>query len=612
MQLGDPTVLETYSGEAVAENEGVNGVSEEKGIIIITNDSVDGHGDESYEKMNGGGNRWPRQETIALLKIRSDMDAVFRDSSLKGPLWEDVSRKLADLGYHRSAKKCKEKFENVFKYHKRTKESRSGKSEGKTYRFFDQLQALEKQLSVSSYPPKPQPQPTLSTTNNNISSDTVASIPLISTTTFPSTNPTIISPPPLPPSQTNITCTTKTVVTNPNNDNNNNTVSYSLPNITNLFINASSTSSTASDEDLEEKYRKKRKRKDYFLRLTRQVLAKQEEMQKKFLEMIDTREKEYVTKQDAWRMEQMARITRERELLAQERTTAAAKDAAIVKFLQKLSGGHNLTTQLVDQTTSAKITQTSSLSLSPLPSLPPVSQVLQPQPQPQPQQKHMNQLPLMVINNNVEIQKMNHGNSSGGRPLNSSSRWPKAEVQALIRLRTSLDAKYQENAPKAPLWEDISAWMQRLGYTRNAKRCKEKWENINKYFKKVKESNKKRREDSKTCPYFEELEALYQEKSKNQNPFGVVASGFNNMKPNEMMEPLMVQPEQQWRPPTENELTENNGDKKRVREDAEKGDSMEDDKDDGEEDGDSMEKDEEGDNGYEITTNKLPSVDTVE
>jgi hypothetical protein len=39
-----------------------------------------------------GGNRWPRQETMALLKIRSDMDVAFRDASVKGPLWEDVSR----------------------------------------------------------------------------------------------------------------------------------------------------------------------------------------------------------------------------------------------------------------------------------------------------------------------------------------------------------------------------------------------------------------------------------------------------------------------------------------------------------------------------------------
>lgn len=41
---------------------------------------------------SSSGNRWPRQETLALLKIRSDMDATFRDATLKGPLWEDVSR----------------------------------------------------------------------------------------------------------------------------------------------------------------------------------------------------------------------------------------------------------------------------------------------------------------------------------------------------------------------------------------------------------------------------------------------------------------------------------------------------------------------------------------
>lgn len=39
-----------------------------------------------------GGNRWPRQETLALLKIRSDMDVAFRDASVKGPLWEEISR----------------------------------------------------------------------------------------------------------------------------------------------------------------------------------------------------------------------------------------------------------------------------------------------------------------------------------------------------------------------------------------------------------------------------------------------------------------------------------------------------------------------------------------
>ncbi|KAM1036072.1 hypothetical protein FF1_039144 [Malus domestica] len=69
-----------------------------------------------------GGNRWPRQDTLALLQIRADMDITFRDANIKCPSWKEVPKKLAALGYHRSAKKCKEKFENVYKYHRRTKE----------------------------------------------------------------------------------------------------------------------------------------------------------------------------------------------------------------------------------------------------------------------------------------------------------------------------------------------------------------------------------------------------------------------------------------------------------------------------------------------------------
>lgn len=58
---------------------------------------VDGHDRGGLEREGGergmfGGNRWPRQETLALLQIRSDMDLLFRDSSGKGPLWEEISR----------------------------------------------------------------------------------------------------------------------------------------------------------------------------------------------------------------------------------------------------------------------------------------------------------------------------------------------------------------------------------------------------------------------------------------------------------------------------------------------------------------------------------------
>lgn len=49
-------------------------------------------GPAAAEDADRTGNRWPREETLALLKIRSDMDTVFRDSALKGPLWDEVSR----------------------------------------------------------------------------------------------------------------------------------------------------------------------------------------------------------------------------------------------------------------------------------------------------------------------------------------------------------------------------------------------------------------------------------------------------------------------------------------------------------------------------------------
>ncbi|KAL2334903.1 hypothetical protein Fmac_016116 [Flemingia macrophylla] len=514
-------------------------------IVGMDVDGSSGEGNNEGNKMSFGGNRWPRQETLALLKIRSDMDSVFRDSSLKGPLWEEVSRKLAGLGYHRSAKKCKEKFENVYKYNKRTKENKSGKSHGKTYKFFDQLQALENQFTVSNNnPPKPQP-PLPTTTTNTLTlptrpSDHGNNNVISYVTPLPSTNTALISPSPQTTTSTTNPRQPSPPQTNTNTNNINDNVPLFLLNMNTPFSTSTSTSSsTASDEDLEERYRRKRKWKDYFRRLTKKVLSKQEEMQKKFLEAMDQRERERVAQQESWRMQEMARINREHEILVQERSTAAAKDAAVIALLQKLCSQQNPTQQVEVE--------------------PP--QHMQTVPQTHP--------PTLVPNNNFEITKINNGHNAGNTAAavndtptttspvsSSSSRWPKAEVHALIRLRTSLDNKYQENGPKAPLWEDISIAMQRLGYNRSAKRCKEKWENINKYFKKVRESNKERREDSKTCPYFHELDALYKEKSKSQNPFGM----FQNVKPNEMMmmEPLMVQPEQQWRPPPQEGIGKEN------------------------------------------------------
>ncbi|KAG7587310.1 SANT/Myb domain [Arabidopsis thaliana x Arabidopsis arenosa] len=487
---------------------------------------------EEMHDRGFGGNRWPRQETLALLKIRSDMGIAFRDASVKGPLWEEVSRKMAELGYIRNAKKCKEKFENVYKYHKRTKEGRTGKSEGKTYRFFDQLEALESQSTTSLHHPQSQSQPLQPRPPQNNNS-IFSTPPPVTTVMPPGANMSTLPSSSIPPYTQQINVP-------------------SFPNISGDFLSDNSTSSSSSystSSDMEigggtTTTRKKRKRKwkEFFERLMKQVVDKQEELQRKFLEAVEKREHERLVREESWRVQEIARINREHEILAQERSMSAAKDAAVMAFLQKLSE------KQPNQPTAA---QPQPQQVRPQMQLNNNSNQQQtPQPSPAPPPPPLPQ-PIQAVVPTLDTPKTDNGDQNMTPASASSSRWPKVEIEALIKLRTNLDSKYQENGPKGPLWEEISAGMRRLGFNRNSKRCKEKWENINKYFKKVKESNKKRPEDSKTCPYFHQLDALYRERNKfhsnNVNIATASSSASGLVKPDNSV-PLMVQPEQQWPP----------------------------------------------------------------
>lgn len=493
---------------------------------------------------------------------------------------------MMELGYKRSAKKCKEKFENVYKYHKRTKEGRTGKSEGKTYRFFEELEAFE---TLNSYPPEPESQPAISpTTATTTTATTTSLIPWISSnnpstekSSLPlkhhhqvsvkpiATNPTFLAKQPSPttpfPFYSNNNATTVSTDYHPP------TTNDLMTNVSSLNLFSSSTSSsTASDEEEDHHQGKRsRKRRKYwkglFTKLTKELMEKQEKMQKRFLETLENREKERISREEAWRVQEIARINREHETLVHERSNAAAKDAAIISFLHKISGG-------------------------------------QQQSQKQPQQNHkVSQKKQYQSENSITFESkeprpvlldttMKMGNYDTNHSVSpSSSRWPKTEVEALIRIRKNLEANYQENGTKGPLWEEISAGMRRLGYNRSAKRCKEKWENINKYFKKVKESNKKRPLDSKTCPYFHQLEALYNERNKS----GALP-----------ILPLMVTPQRQLllSQETQTEFETDQRDKVGNKEGEEEGEESEED--------DYEEEEEEGDNEtseFEIVLNKTSS-----
>ncbi|XP_068649667.1 trihelix transcription factor GTL1-like isoform X2 [Aristolochia californica] len=468
------------------------------------------------------GNRWPRQETLALLKIRSEMDAAFRDATLKGPLWEDVSRKLAELGYIRSAKKCKEKFENVHKYYKRTKEGRAGRQDGKSYRFFTQLEALHSSSAAAA-------------AGTTAPASTLSSNPLAATPISVGINPMVgssgrLQPAPVssgPSAQLNMPRMIPDLTAGP-------ATGVSASGAAAGMISFSSNSSSSEDdseEDMEEagpsmetRKRKRpsgsdsgsRKMMAFFEGLMKQVMERQEAMQQRFLETIEKREQDRMIREEAWKRQEMARLSREHELMSQERAMAASRDVAVIAFLQKITGQ---TIQIPAQAVTAIAIPT----VNPPPPQPTQSQHHHQHHQTQPQQQLQPSQTADIVRHHLPSSSseaipgqdqphLQHEIVPTGSFDPASSRWPKAEVSALIKMRSGLEARYQEAGPKGPLWEEISAGMQRMGYNRSAKRCKEKWENINKYFKKVKESNKKRPEDAKTCPYFHQLDALYRKK----------------------------------------------------------------------------------------------------
>ncbi|XP_073148791.1 trihelix transcription factor DF1-like [Henckelia pumila] len=398
-----------------------------------------GGAEEEGGGRSPGGKRWPHEETVALLKTRSAMDQAFRDSStLKAPLWDEVSRKLGELGYNRNAKKCKEKFENIYKYHKRTKEGRSGPHSGKrrtSYRFYEQLESFQARSSGPSTP-----------------SVELHKFPMEKDAT--SAHAKILVKPVSSCQDFSMPCSTD-------------------------FVSVSTSTASSSGKDSQRTVEKKRSLAVYFQSLMREVLEKQEDLQKKFLETIEKSEMDRAAREEAWKVQEAARMKREQEFLAKERAISATKDTAVFTFLQKLSHHMKLPVQVPEN----------------------LDQVFE-----QSFQKQGDVMKVLVdsqVNGTAETSKQM-----------SSSRWPKAEVEALIMLKTDLDTKYQDNGTKGTLWEQMSTCMKQLGYDRNAKRCKEKWENINKYYKRVKYSDKKRPGHSKTCPYFGMLDTLYAEKSK--------------------------------------------------------------------------------------------------
>lgn len=215
-------------------------------------------------------------------------------------------------GYQRSGKKCREKFENLYKYYKKTKEGKAGRQDGKHYRFFRQLEALYGETS------NPASVPETHFVGNSFRFHTAAntSNQANQETTFPSQK----------------LCD-----------------SLSLSNSSEFDTSSSEdndlSTATLVENDSTEKRRKRRggkswktKIKDFIDSQMRKLMDRQEAWLEKLTKTLEQKEQERMFREEEWKKEEAARIDREHKFWAKERAWIEARDAALMEALQKLTG----------------------------------------------------------------------------------------------------------------------------------------------------------------------------------------------------------------------------------------------------------------------------------
>ncbi|KAK2992410.1 hypothetical protein RJ640_027858 [Escallonia rubra] len=465
---------------------------EENSITILSSTSLE------LETERSISDPWSNEEVLELLKIRSSRENWFPDLT-----WDHVSRKLGELGYKRSAEKCKEKFEEE------TSNFSSISYNKNNNRFFSELEELYHHDGEKPNPPAEKDQ---ITEKPRAEEDKMGGQGV---------------------EEESI----------------------------NVAVHAKSPAHQESDQQVARNSRKIKKRKrdqkfemfkSFCEDIVNKMMAQQEELHNKLLEDMLNRDEQKIAREEAWKRQEMERMTKEIEFRAHEKVTAGDRQTTIIEFLKNFTSNssENLSFGLANFEDRLKVpTSLTSPSTSPscqLTSVSPVHNASTTSPSrwlnsqnsanppsslfegvrlPNPSSTLTTNLyskpptSQNPISSTIQDNPLSPTSSSAQKAQkypkhereDTGKRWPKDEVLALINMRCSSEREDKEGSAKGSLWERISQGMLELGYQRSAKRCKEKWENINKYFRKTKDVNKKRSVDSRTCPYFHQLSTLYNE-----------------------------------------------------------------------------------------------------
>ncbi|XP_057722919.1 trihelix transcription factor GTL2-like [Arachis stenosperma] len=438
---------------------------------------------------------WSNDEVVALLRIRSTMDTTWFPQLT---YWDHVSRKLGELGFKKSGDKCKEKFEDETRYF-------NNYAKNNSYRFLNELEEFYQ-------------------------GDNHNENPMVDNQDHVVTEKTQEFEHPMNAGGGDIEEVEEEEEEEEEEDEESSRDGKSVK------------EQCEEDNESEKKMKMKRKRKrrcrfemlkGFCESIVNNMMAQQEEIHNKLIEDMLRRDEEKLQREEAWKKQETERMNKELQIMAQEQAIAGDRQASIIEFLKKYAATNPNNNEPTPSSSKLIIPSSHQVqNSSGFCSIPPLSA--------ENPSSMSDTLLQQVHSSSTHSSPASHNNTTSSSSLNRHDnyhsnllvkplvtdqkennvgrRWPRDEVLALINLRcesikmnNNAEERESGNNNKIPLWERISQGMSDLGYKRSAKRCKEKWENINKYFRKTKDVNKKRSIDSRTCPYFHQLKSLYDE-----------------------------------------------------------------------------------------------------
>lgn len=212
----------------------------------------------------------------------------------------------------------------------------------------------------------------------------------------------------------------------------------------------------ALEEDLDPENRRVKmpELKELLQNLISQVMQKQEQYHKQMIDILEKREKARISLEEAWKKQETERAKVDEE----ERKQEMLRSMALISFIEKLSYQDIETLYSSDSSNRG----------------------------------------------DEGTGTQNHNCLKDG---SNNKRWPKTEIQSLIIVRVAVEQKFLVKGAKGSGWKEVAATLSTMGYNRSPEKCREKWENIKKYYRRTTMEGGKKRQRS--LPYFEELDLIY-------------------------------------------------------------------------------------------------------